>query len=332
MRRTRARLPLSELERGVLAGDRSVLARAVTLVESRRSDDRAIADELLANIWPHAGGAHRIGITGPPGVGKSTLLDSLGAMLLERDHSIAVLAVDPSSRVSGGSILGDKTRMPRLAAHPRAFVRPSPSGGSLGGVTRRTREAIALCEAARFDVVVVETVGVGQSETAVAEMVDSFVALVLPGSGDELQGIKKGVVELADILAVNKADGDNLPRARETQREHRAALRYLRPRVPDWRAPVVLVSGLTGDGLDSLWSALTEHRDTLARSGALEAKRRAQRGRWLWSMLEEHLLDELRAHPAVRRRLAVVERAVVDGRIPAGQGARELLAAFRAEG
>lgn len=322
-------MELPELERGVLAGERAVLARAVTLIESSRPEDQARSDELLARIWPRTGRAHRVGVTGPPGVGKSTLLDALGSMLLDRDLSVAVLAVDPSSRVSGGSILGDKTRMPRLAVHPRAFVRPSPSGGSLGGVARRTREAMALCEAAAFDVVVVETVGVGQSETVVAEMVDTFVALVLPGSGDELQGIKKGVIELADVIAVNKADGGNLPRARETKTEHESALRYLRPHVGGWSPPVLLVSGATGDGLEELWKAITAHRETLSSTGALESLRRAQRGRWLWSMLEEQLLAELRRHPTVRKRLASIERAVMDGEIPATRGAEELLSAFR---
>ena len=321
----RPRLSLQDTIDGVLAGDRAVLARAITLVESSRADDAAVAQDLLERLLPHTGGAIRVGITGTPGVGKSTLLDALGMQLVDQGLRLAVLAVDPSSTVSGGSILGDKTRMARLAVAPEAFIRPSPSAASLGGVTRRTRETMLLCEAAGFDVVLVETVGVGQSETSVADMVDHFVVLTLPNSGDELQGIKKGVLELADVLAVNKADGDAVAQARRALQELRAALRYLRPKHPGWTAQTLSVSGLTGDGLTALWQAVLDHRAALAASGRLESVRREQLRRWMWAMIEERLVSRFRADPAVQARLEALEAQVIAGSTTAPRAAAQLL-------
>ncbi len=311
----KGRLSLEAYRRGVLAGDRGVLSRAITLIESRRADDRERAEALLNALLPHAGRAHRIGITGVPGVGKSTLVDNLGSRLIAAGHRVAVLAVDPTSVRTGGSILGDKTRMPRLAASEAAYIRPSPSGGALGGVARTTRETMLLCEAAGFDPVIVETVGVGQSEVMVAEMVDLFLVLVLPGAGDELQGLKKGVLELADIIAVNKADGDNLHRARQAARHYENALRILEPAHPDWRTPVLLVSAKEGRGLDELWRTVTEHRRLFTASSAFAARRREQRIRWFHSLLDERLERLLREHPVVARRLPEIERQVEEGTV-----------------
>jgi LAO/AO transport system kinase len=322
------RLDLDACARGVRAADRAVLARAITLVESSRDDDQEAAQDLLQRLLPDVGKAWRIGITGAPGVGKSTFIEALGMMLVDHGHRVAVLAVDPSSRVSGGSILGDKSRMARLAQHPQAFIRPSPSAQSLGGVARRTRETMLLCEAAGHDVILVETVGVGQSEVEVVEMVDFFLLLMLPGAGDELQGIKKGVVEMADLIAVNKADGDNLPRAREAARAYTAALRYLRPR-HGWRPRAVMVSALTGEGLEALWTLVEEHRAILQTSGDLEMLRRAQRERWMWSLVEEELLAAFHRSPGVMTALAARRDDVLAGRLTPTQGAQSLLEAFR---
>ncbi len=324
----RPRLSLQDYVDGVLAGDRPVLARAITLVESRREADSALAQSLLERLLPHTGRSVRVGITGTPGVGKSTLLDALGLSLIERGHKLAVLAVDPSSTVSGGSILGDKTRMARLAMRPEAFIRPSPSAASLGGVTRRTRETMLLCEAAGFDVVLVETVGVGQSETAVADMVDHFVVLSLPNSGDELQGIKKGVLELADVLAVNKADGDAMAQASLALRELKAALRYLRPRFSEWTPRALKVSGLSGDGLDELWQAVLDHRAALSETGRLGDVRKEQLRRWMWAMIEERLVATFKADPAVQAKLEALESQVIAGSTTAPRAAVELLEAF----
>ncbi len=312
-----ALLPVSDYLDGVLAGDRTVLARAITLIESQNPDHRRMAQQLIQELLPSTGGAHRVGITGVPGVGKSTFIDQLGIDLTAAGHRVAVLAVDPTSSRTGGSILGDKTRMERLAVDPHAFVRPSPAGRSLGGVTRATRETILVCEAAGFDVVLVETVGVGQSETVVADMVDFFLVLMLSGAGDELQGIKKGVLELADMVAVNKADGDNRTRAELAASDYRAALHLMSPTSPTWTPPVVTCSGLTGEGLDELWHQIEVHRQKLSATGELEAKRRSQQVRWMWSMLDDRLRDDLRADPAIRAVLADVEARVHDGEIPA---------------
>lgn len=302
---------------GVLAGDRAVLARTITLLESSNVEHRRIAQQVLARLLPHSGGAHRVGITGVPGVGKSTFIDQLGVNLTGAGHRVAVLAVDPTSRRTGGSILGDKTRMERLSVDPAAFIRPSPAGRTLGGVARATREAILVCEAAGFDVVLVETVGVGQSETVVADMVDCFVVLMLAGAGDELQGIKKGVLELADLVAVNKADGPNEERARRAAADYRAALHLMRPASPTWSPPVLTCSGLTNEGLDELWHQVEVHRERLTATGELDARRRDQQVRWLWSMLDERLRDDLRSHPEVVELLESVERSVRDGEVAA---------------
>lgn len=326
--RPRRRLPLDALVRGVLAGDRAVLSRAITLLESRRADDREAADELVERVLPHTGGAHRIGVTGPPGVGKSTFLDALGARLLEEGHRIAVLTVDPTSVRTGGSILGDKTRMPHLAAHPSAYVRPSPSGGALGGVARATRETLLLCEAAGYDLVFVETVGVGQSEVVVAGMVDLFLVLALPGAGDELQGLKKGVLELADVIAVNKADGDNRLRAEQAARHYRDALAILEPEHPEWRPPVLCISARTGEGVGELWATVERHREVFRRSGAFEERRRRQRVAWFREALDLRLERLLREDPVIAGELPGIERAVAEGRTAPGSAAERLVRRF----
>lgn len=325
----RRRLSLDEYERGVRAADRAVLAQAITLVESRVADDGALAQALLARLLPATGGARRVGITGVPGVGKSTFVDELGMRLVGAGHRVAVLAVDPSSALSGGSILGDKTRMARLSVDPRAFIRPSPSGLSPGGVAQRTRETMLLCEAAGFDVVLVETVGVGQGETAVADMVDFFLVLALPGSGDELQGIKKGVFELADAIAVNKADGDGATLARVALADLRAAIRYLPRKRPSWATRALAVSGMTGLGLDELWAAVVEHRAALSASGELAALRAAQQRSWMWSLITERLERRFRESEAVAARVGAVEAAVLAGTTTPTAGAEELLGLFR---
>jgi len=328
MSRKRPRLSVDDYQRGVVGGDRSVLAQAITLIESREAEDAALAQELLALLLPRTGGARRVGITGVPGVGKSTFVDELGMRLVAQGKKVAVLAVDPTSSVSGGSILGDKTRMARLSLEDAAFIRPSPSGLSPGGIARRTRETMLLCEAARFDVVLVETVGVGQGETAVSHMVDFFLVLALPGSGDELQGIKKGVLELADAIAVNKSDGEGAARARVALADLRAALRYLPRRRASWEVRALAVSGRTGEGLDALWAIVEEHRATLEASGELGAMRAEQQRAWMWSLIGEQLELRFRAHPGVQRLLAEKEADVVAGRIMAPAAVDELVAAF----
>ncbi len=305
----------SDLAAGIRAGDRATLARAITLIESKRADHRAQAHQLVQDLLPATGKAVRLGITGAPGAGKSTTIDALGTYLTGLGHSVAVLAVDPSSTRTGGSILGDKTRMARLAIDPNAFIRPSPSSGTLGGVAAKTRETMLVCEAAGFDVVIVETVGIGQSETAVADMTDFFMALMLPGAGDELQGLKKGIVELADMIAVNKADGDNVERAKVAAAEYRAALNILSPRSPNWSVPVVTYSALTGNGIPQLWGKVLEHKEKMTASGELEARRREQQVKWMWTMLEERLTARLRNDPAVRSKLKQAEAAVAAGKL-----------------
>lgn len=313
---------------GILAGDRTWVGRAITLVESTRPDDRPVANDLLQRLLPNCGGAHRVGITGVPGVGKSTFIEELGTQLTGAGRRVAVLAVDPSSSISGGSIMGDKTRMARLSVDPAAFIRPSPSSGTLGGVTRSTRETMVVLEAAGYDVVLVETVGVGQSETIVADMVDFFLVLMLPGAGDELQGIKKGVLELADMLAVNKADGDNELRARQSARDYQMALHLLTPASPNWTPPVVTCSALTGQGLDTLWDQIELHRRTLTDTGEWDARRREQQQRWMWSIVEQRLTDRFHEDPDVRAIVADVEAAVRAGEISPSVAADRLLDAF----
>ena len=321
-------MAVHELVDGVLGGDRAAVGRAVTLVESNRYDHRAEARDLLDALAPHAVDAQRVGVTGVPGVGKSTFIEALGSSLTAVGHRVAVLAVDPTSTVTGGSILGDKTRMPRLSNDPSAFVRPSPSAGTLGGVTRTTWETMVVLEAAGHDVVLVETMGIGQSETVVAAMVDFFLVLMLPGAGDELQGIKKGVLELADMIAVNKADGENLPAARTAVRDYSAALRLTHPASPTWTPPVVTCSGLTGDGLDDLWGRILGHRSAMTASGEWEDRRRAQQLAWMWSMVEDRLLDSLRRDPAVLELLRTAEADVLEGRTTPAAAAERLLDAF----
>lgn len=305
--------PVTALADGLIAGDRAALARAITLVESRRADHRRQASSLVQSILPKTGGAIRVGITGVPGVGKSTTIDALGSLLTGRGHKVAVLAVDPSSSRSGGSILGDKTRMARLAVDPRAYIRPSPSSGTLGGVAARTRETMLLCEAAGFDVILVETVGVGQSETAVAELTDFFLVLMLPNAGDELQGIKKGIIELADMIAVNKADGAGATAARAAAAQYQAALHILAPSSPLWSTPVVTISGLTGDGLDTLWARIEDHRARHEAKGLIAQKRHRQDVKWMWAMVEDRLRAKLRDDPDLKARTPALEAAVAAG-------------------
>jgi LAO/AO transport system kinase len=319
-------IAVDELAAGVRAGDRRALAKAITLVESTRRDHQADAQKLLERLLPHAGTAVRLGVTGVPGVGKSTFIEAFGMYLLGEGKRVAVLAVDPSSARSGGSILGDKTRMAQLAAEDAAFIRPSPSGGSLGGVARRTREAMLVCEAAGYDVVIVETVGVGQSETAVASMVDFFLVLMLAGAGDELQGIKKGILELADALAINKADGDNMTRATRAAAEYRAALNLFRHTSPHWDPPVVTVSALENRGMSNVWSIVLDHRERMHASGELAATRRRQQKAWFWNVLEEEVRGRFLAREDVRRLLPEIERQVESGTLPPTEGARRLLA------
>lgn len=316
-----------DLAAGLVAGDRRALARAVTLVESSRDDDRARAVELLAAVHPHAGGTHRIGISGPPGAGKSTFVEALGIHLLSAGHRVAVLAVDPTSTRSGGSILGDKTRMAELARRPEAYIRPSPSGGDLGGVAARTGEAITLCEAAGYDIVLVETVGVGQSEVAVADLVDTFTLLVSPGGGDELQGVKRGIMELADVVVVTKADGDLLDAARRAEADHRHAVHFLRRRVEAWEPPVLAASALTGAGIAEVWDALVAHRRTLAEVGALDQLRRQQAVTAFWRDVERGLIRRLRADHAGAARLGELEGDVAAGAVPPSTAAWRALAA-----
>jgi LAO/AO transport system kinase len=301
------------LARKLRDGDRASLARAITLVESKRADHQQAAHQLVQALLPDTGKAVRVGITGSPGVGKSTSIDALGTYLTEKGHRVAVLAVDPSSSRTGGSILGDKTRMARLAVDPDAFIRPSPAAGSLGGVAAKTRETMLICEAAGFDVILVETVGVGQSETAVSDMTDFFLVLMLPGGGDELQGIKKGVVELADMIAVNKADGDNVKRAKAAAGEYRAALHILTPRSPTWSPPVITYSGLTGDGIAGLWDQVLAHRQQLSAVGEFAQRRREQQVKWMWAMLEDRFHLRLKTDAKLRTRLPAIEKAVADG-------------------
>jgi len=308
-------LKTSDFARDIKAGDRATLARAITLIESKRADHRKAAHHLVQELLPLTGKAVRLGITGAPGAGKSTTIDVLGTTLTGAGHKVAVLAVDPSSSRTGGSILGDKTRMANLASDPHAFVRPSPASGTLGGVAAKTRETMLLCEAAGYDVVLVETVGIGQSETAVADMTDFFLVLMLPGAGDELQGLKKGIVELADMIAVNKADGDNIARAKLAAAEYRAALNILAPHSPTWSPPVVTYSALTGNGISELWSQVQAHKKLMTASGELAARRREQQVKWMWSMLEERLTARLRSDASVRGKLKAAEAAVAAGRL-----------------
>ncbi|MBV8393124.1 MAG: methylmalonyl Co-A mutase-associated GTPase MeaB [Alphaproteobacteria bacterium] len=311
----------------LLAGDRRALARAITLIESTRGDHRERADALLAEILPHTGKSVRLGITGVPGVGKSTLIERFGLALVEQGRRLAVLAIDPSSKRGGGSILGDKTRMEELSRNPAAFIRPSPAGATLGGVARRTRETMLLVEAAGFDTVIVETVGVGQSETAVSDMVDMFIVLLLPAGGDDLQGIKRGVIELADLIVVNKADGDLAATAKRSAADYQHALRMLRSPTAGWTPEVTTCSALTGEGVAALWAIVGRFNQAVGEKGI--ARRRAEQARaWMWSEVGETLLAELRRHPEVRRLVAGLERDVESGKSTPAAAARHMLEAF----
>jgi len=324
-----SRFDIKTLAKTLRAGDRAGLARAITLIESRRSDHRAAARELVQTLLPATGKAIRVGITGSPGVGKSTTIDALGSFLIEGGHKVAVLAVDPTSARTGGSILGDKTRMARLAASDSAYIRPSPSSGTLGGVAAKTREAMLLCEAAGFDVILVETVGIGQSETAVSDMTDFFLALMLPGAGDELQGIKKGLVELADMIAINKADGDNIKRANLAAADYRSALHILQPRSEHWQPPVVTYSALSGAGIAGLWQKIVDHRNAMTASGDFAARRRQQQVKWMWSMLEQRVLARLRADTSTRARVKKTEAEVAAGHLTPALGAEQIAGMLR---
>jgi GTPase len=316
---------IDTLAAGVRSGNRRALAKAITLVESTRDDHQQAAQRLLERLLPDTGRAARVGISGVPGVGKSSFIEAFGLYLIGLGKSVAVLAVDPSSARSGGSILGDKTRMSRLSVAPEAFIRPSPAAGSLGGVARRTREALLVCEAAGYDVVLVETVGVGQSEYAVASMVDFFLVLMLAGAGDELQGMKKGILELADALAINKADGDNLEHATRAAAEYRGALHLFRPRSANWDPPVLTVSALEGRGMAEVWRVITDHQRALGASGELADKRREQQREWLWAMIDDGLKRHFVGRPDIAKALPSIEAAVLEAKLTPTEGARRLL-------
>lgn len=299
---------------GVLAKNRRIVAKTITLIESSLPSHQEMAKAIVDALLPHAGKAVRIGITGVPGVGKSTYIESFGLQLVKQGHRVAVLAIDPSSSKSGGSIMGDKTRMEKLSLEQQAFIRPSPTGGTLGGVARRTRETIVVCEAAGFDVIIVETVGVGQSETTVASMVDFFLVLMLAGAGDELQGIKKGVLELADAIAINKADGDNIQNAQKAKIEYEKALNLLTPSSKNWSPPVLTCSAVTLDGIEDIWQTILDHRKKLEISGELREKRRRQALDWLWALVEEGLKDRFYRNPNVEKSLPQIIKAVEKGK------------------
>jgi len=310
---------------GVLTQDRRILAKTITLLESARADHQEQAREVLDALLPQTGKAIRLGITGVPGAGKSTFIESLGRHVTDQGYTLAVLAIDPSSRRSGGSVLADKTRMEQLSMNPAAYIRPSPAGTTLGGVARKTRESMLVCEAAGFDVIIVETVGVGQSETAVAGMVDCFLVLMLAGAGDEIQGIKKGLMELADAVAINKADGDNIQAAERARREYLSALHLLKPVSAAWSPPVLTCSALTMQGIDTIWETVLDHRVKLSATGEMQEKRRSQAVDWMWAVVEEGLREQFHAHADVRERLPEVVAKVSRGELAPGAAARELL-------
>jgi|TARA_B100001094_G_scaffold321535_1_gene369423 LAO/AO transport system kinase len=315
---------------GVISQDRSILARAITLVESIHVDHRVLADSVLTKLLSHAGRARRVGITGVPGVGKSTFIETLGKQLTSTGTRVAVLAVDPTSSRTGGSILGDKTRMQELARDPSAFIRPSPTSGTLGGVARATRESMILCEAAGYDIVLIETVGVGQSETTVADMVDFFLALMLPGAGDELQGIKKGLLEIADMIVVNKADGSTKNAAERAASEYRRALHILKPVSPTWMPPAHTCSAISGDGLADIWKDIEHHRELLKTSGEFDEKRKQQRVRWMWSMIQDRLLLEIEKNKSLQNIARALEAQVMEDQITPGLAASKVVAAINA--
>ena len=309
----------------ILQGNRRAIAKAITLLESTRPESFEQGQELLESLLPHAGQALRIGITGVPGVGKSTFIEAIGLFLIEHGHRVAVLAVDPSSQITGGSIMGDKTRMNELAQHPHAFIRPSPSSGILGGVARKTRETMLICEAAGYDVVIVETVGVGQSETIVASMVDLFLLLMLPNAGDELQGIKKGVLELADLVVINKSDGKQETLAKTAQSEYRKALHLLPSSKNSWTPQILRCSALEKRGMEKIWDSVKSFSKALQNSGEWEIQRRKQTGKWMWSLVEEGLLTNFRNHPDLQKQIPELEKEVESGKMLPTTAARKLL-------
>lgn len=316
------------LTKEVLAGNRRSLAKAITLVESSREDHRTAAIRMLEQLTPAAGNSIRIGISGVPGVGKSTFIEALGNHVADQGHRVAVLAVDPSSAITGGSIMGDKTRMETLSRRDDVFIRPSPAGGTLGGVTRRTRESMLICEAAGFDVVIVETVGVGQSETAVADMTDMFLLMLLPGGGDELQGIKRGIMELADLVIVNKADGEMAAKARHSALDYMSALQLLHPRTRNWQVPVKSCSALEKQGIDDIWQTVEEYSQTIESSGEKSERRAQQAKSWMWSEISESLITALRHDPQASQRIEALEQAVVSGTTAPTLAASELIDIF----
>ena len=322
-------LTVKELAEQLRQGNRRALAKAITLVESTLGEHRARAVELLNLLMPYTGNSIRLGISGVPGVGKSTFIEAFGNYIIERHHKVAVLAVDPTSTISGGSILGDKTRMETLARNPNAFIRPSPAGRTLGGVTRRTRETLLLCEAAGFDVVLVETVGVGQSETAVAEMTDMFMLLLLPGGGDELQGIKRGIMELADLILVNKADGDAVNIAKRTVTDYTMALHFLHGRSKTWSPKVCALSAREERGIDQVWQTVEEFRSKLSATGELENRRSSQAKAWMWTETADILLNDLRNNEAVKQLAPRLEAEVMEGSLAPTVAAEKLVVALR---
>lgn len=324
----RRHLSVDDYVRGVLDRDRTILARTITLVESNAPAHMETAQEVLKHLLPHAGNAIRIGITGVPGVGKSTFIEAFGHYLCQADHHVAVLAVDPSSSITRGSILGDKTRMEKLTREPNAFIRPTPSGGTLGGVARKSRETMLVCEAAGFDVILLETVGVGQNEITVRSMVDFFLFLALPGAGDELQGIKKGITEIADAIIINKADGDNKIRAQLARSEYNRALHYMAPATEGWSTRATTCSALTGEGIADIWTVIQQYRTQTTESGVFQQRRRTQTRDWVHTMVEEHLRQRFFSHQGVATLLPELERAVMDGDMPVTTAVRRLLAAF----
>ena len=332
MSRRAGQQPAKKLEEELVAklidGDRRALAKAITLIESARPEDRSQATALLNSLLPYTGSSIRLGITGVPGVGKSTFTEVFGQYMIEEGRRVAVLAIDPSSKRGGGSILGDKTRMENLARSDAAFIRPSPARGTPGGVARRTREAMLVCEAAGFDVVMVETVGVGQAETAVADMVDMFLLLLVPSGGDELQGIKRGVMELADAVIVNKADGEMRAAASRTASEYHSALGLIRPSSGSWFPPVIQISSLTGKGVPKVWETVLEHRKIMEENGAVEARRSEQARAWMWSEITENLGAAFRGSAGVRKQIARLEAQVAAGKLAPTAAAERLLAAF----